>query len=1219
MKSAVPVLISIVSTCALAEGATGLFYQQASIAISGNVVLSGDGNTAIVQAAGLQVFTRSNGAWTFRGPIIVPGFDVSQVGTIALSADGNTLVASAHVSDTGGAVVLVQDNGSWTQQGVLIGTGASSNTQEGASLAISSDGNTVAMGGPYDSPTGAIWVFTRNNGAWSQQGGKLVVAGASTYLGLAVALSGDGNTLLIPDRYDSNNVGAGYIFTRSNGVWSQQGGKLTPSDPAGAPEMGTSVALSADGNTAILGGPSDALNLGASWVFVRVNGVWSQQGPKLAGAAPAGQMDQGQLVALSADGNTAAASAFPGTNSASAILVFTRTNSTWTQLGPALAGSTPGGRGPSLALSADASTLSAGGASIPIYAASVTPPAVTLTPTLAFTDSNGGLGSFSAAFASPGTSWTVSSNTSWLNVVSQASGSGNTTVAYSAAPNNSVASRTGTIVINGQTFTLVQNGVAPAFFLSPNTVTIAATGGTGTIAVTGTPPDAPWTAVSNASWITLVSGTSGAGNGTVAYSVAPDPLIDRIGTITIANQLFTITQTGASQLGSFSTSGAPWAIVNGPDGALWFTEQQSTIGRITTAGVVTEYSLSTPGLSTHGLTAGPDGALWFTAFSSSAGLGFIGRMTTTGTSTLYLLPSTGENALAITTGPDGALWFTEPGKIGRITTSGAITEYPVPGDPNGGPLGITSGPDGALWFTYSTYVGRMTTSGTVTQFAVPSAGVPSPTLGRPAELSEGIVTGPDGALWFGILGPLTPHFTCEDSSLGRLTTTGQLTVISLPNVVTGTRICMGSIGVTTGPDGSIWVADTGSQIAQVTTTGVLSARYPADAVFGITTGPDNALWFAGVHRIGRFPSPTASSSLGFHPLPPCRVLDTRGSAQGPLAANSVRDVAMLSSACSIPVSAQAYSLNVTVVPPAPLNFLTIWPTGKTQPLVSTLNSYDGTVVANAAIVPAGTNGDVNVYASDATDVIIDINGYFDGSTSNGLAYYPATPCRVADTRGGQALGGGQTRSFQISGACTIPASAQAYSLNMTAVPPGPLTYLSAWAAGQTQPLVSTLNSDGRIVANAAIVPAGTNGAVDVFASNPTDVVIDIDGYFAPPGGPDALFYYPVTPCRVADTRSGQTLAANSVSSFAMASTCGLPATAQAYSLNFTAVPPGPLLYLTTWAQGMPQPYVSTLNSPLGRVVANAALVPAGTNGGISVFVSDRTNLVIDTNGYFGHP
>jgi hypothetical protein len=199
-------------------------------------------------------------------------------------------------------------------------------------------------------------------------------------------------------------------------------------------------------------------------------------------------------------------------------------------------------------------------------------------------------------------------------------------------------------------------------------------------------------------------------------------------------------------------------------------------------------------------------------------------------------------------------------------------------------------------------------------------------------------------------------------------------------------------------------------------------------------------------------------------------------------------------------------MNVTVVPSGPLGYLSTWQTGQSPPNVSTLNSWTGKVVANAAIVPAGTNESISVFVSNPTDVILDINGYFGPSVGAGaLNFYPVTPCRVADTRnangpfGGPEMAAGATRSFAIpASACYVPSTAAAYSLNVTVVPDGPLGYLSAWQAGVAPPYVSTLNSwDGSVVANAAIVPAGTNGAISVFVSNSTHVIVDINGYFAP--------------------------------------------------------------------------------------------------------------------------
>ncbi len=382
-------------------------------------------------------------------------------------------------------------------------------------------------------------------------------------------------------------------------------------------------------------------------------------------------------------------------------------------------------------------------------------------------------------------------------------------------------------------------------------------------------------------------------------------------------------------------------------------------------------------------------------------------------------------------------------------------------------------------------------------------------------------------------------------------------------------------------------------------------------------------------------SPTGAAGLQFVPVTPCRVVDTRypaGTFTGPaLVGGATRDFPVPQGGCGIPATAQAYSLNVTVVPQGALSFLSLWPSGQAQPNVSTLNSWEGTVVANAAVVPAGTGGAVSVFATDAADLILDINGYFAPSGTGSFAFYPATPCRVADTRGpvgtfgGPSLAAGVNRDFAVpSSICGIPATAQAYSLNVTVVPPGVLSYLTLWPSGQSQPNASTLNSwDGQVVANAALVPAGAGGSVSLHASDPTDLILDINGYFGAPAQAGALSFYPVTPCRIADTRNpngpfgGPIMASGTTRSFPIpASACQVPAAAAAYSLNVTVVPDGPLYFLSAWPAGLPQPVVSTLNSWDGTVLANAAIVPAGAGGAISVFALGQTQVILDINGYF---
>jgi hypothetical protein len=131
-------------------------------------------------------------------------------------------------------------------------------------------------------------------------------------------------------------------------------------------------------------------------------------------------------------------------------------------------------------------------------------------------------------------------------------------------------------------------------------------------------------------------------------------------------------------------------------------------------------------------------------------------------------------------------------------------------------------------------------------------------------------------------------------------------------------------------------------------------------------------------------------------------------------------------------------------------------------------------------------------------------------------------------------------------------------------------------------------------------------------------VIDINGYFAPPGH-GGLSLYPVTPCRVLDTRqsSGAFLGMLSPPVDLRGSACAVPTPAQAYVLNATVLPQGPLGYLTLWPEGDNQPYVSTLNALDGVVSSNMAIVPSGNAGKIDAYAATSpTNLVLDIFSYF---
>jgi YVTN family beta-propeller protein len=381
-----------------------------------------------------------------------------------------------------------------------------------------------------------------------------------------------------------------------------------------------------------------------------------------------------------------------------------------------------------------------------------------------------------------------------------------------------------------------------------------------------------------------------------------------------------------------------------------------------------------------------------------------------------------------------------------------------------------------------------------------------------------------------------------------------------------------------------------------------------------------------------------ASPLQLVTVTPCRVVDTRnanGTFGGPpIQGRSSRSFPIPQGSCGIPPSAASYSLNVTVVPHGDLGYLTIWPTGEDQPVVSTMNSLDGRIKANAAILPAGYQGAVSIYATDTTDVVLDIDGYFAQPGGQTYQFYPLTPCRVADTRkdnfpqglGTPHLSQAAARDFPVLESPCIPSgiNAAAYSFNFTAIPyPSlgtALAYLEVWPTGhQPQHPVSTLNNPtGTYVANAAIIPAGTEGKITAFPSDNTDLAIDINGYFAAPGQ-GGLSLYPAAPCRVIDTRklgSGQPFNGTLSPPVNVGdSVCGTPSAAQAYVFNATVVPPGYLGYLTLWPDSEDQPVVSTLNAADGWITSNMAILP-NVNGKIDAYAAGLTQLVLDISSYF---
>lgn len=284
-----------------------------SASFGDSVAFSSDGNTLLVggpsdnAASGAAWgFVRAGTTWAQQGAKLVAPDGGGNLGAVALSADGNTALVGAPGADGGfeEAWVFTRSNGVWNPQPIKLAPSyEASAAHAGYSVALTADGSTALIGGPYDwSGQGTAWVFVRSGGTWSEQ---TALNGYYTNdFGLSVALSTDGSTALVggPSGTASYPGGAAYAFTRSNGSWTMQ--KLIPNDESGAGLCGTSAALSADGNMALVGGPWDNAQVGAAWVFSSTNGLLRER-TRLMPSDFAGSAHFGEAVSLSGDGKRA--------------------------------------------------------------------------------------------------------------------------------------------------------------------------------------------------------------------------------------------------------------------------------------------------------------------------------------------------------------------------------------------------------------------------------------------------------------------------------------------------------------------------------------------------------------------------------------------------------------------------------------------------------------------------------------------------------------------------------------------------------------------------------------------------------------------------------------------------------------------------------------------------------------------------------------------------
>ena len=329
----------------------------------------------------------------------------------------------------------------------------------------------------------------------------------------------------------------------------------------------------------------------------------------------------------------------------------------------------------------------------------------------------------------------------------------------------------------------------------------------------------------------------------------------------------------------------------------------------------------------------------------------------------------------------------------------------------------------------------------------------------------------------------------------------------------------------------------------------------------------------------------------------------------------------------VPTTATAASINVTAVTPGGSGFITVWPCGVARPVASNLNYVAGDVVPNGVLAPIGSNGKVCIYSLVDTDLVVDVAGWFEGD-----AFVGATPLRLRDTRETSRVTSTQELVLQVAdidastadgSATRVPADVGAVALNVTVVSPDSAGFVTVYPCG-TRPLASNVNyTAGQIVPNGVIAPVSANGEVCIYSLAPTDIIVDLAGWF--PG--DA--FTAATPQRLVDTRDGtggqqgkliptgqlnvpvhgQTLSVSGNSA-------QVPLSATAAALNVTIVNPERAGFATVWPCSAERPLASNLNFVSGQVVANNVIAPIGDQGSVCFYTNVPSDIIVDIAGYF---
>ncbi len=378
---------------------------------------------------------------------------------------------------------------------------------------------------------------------------------------------------------------------------------------------------------------------------------------------------------------------------------------------------------------------------------------------------------------------------------------------------------------------------------------------------------------------------------------------------------------------------------------------------------------------------------------------------------------------------------------------------------------------------------------------------------------------------------------------------------------------------------------------------------------------------AGIVDAGAAVAQVAGAAAGtFSAVDPVRVLDSRIPAR-PLAAGTTRSVT-LGGHSGVPLDASAVAVTFTAVGPGSGGYLTVFPTGKTRPGTSNLNFAAGSTTAGSAILPLGTNGQINVFNGSAGQInlVVDVTGYFrPGVATVAGAIRPVPATRILDTRtpagGAGQLAGTSSRSVQVSGRAGIPSTATAVIATVSETGGRSPGYLSVFKTGASRPATSNVNfGAGATTAGLVVAQLNSTGQFSIYNGSPNgvSVVVDVTGYVI--GGTATVVgsYVPVNPVRLLNTGSGATALAPGQTT---AVRTAVPVTASGVVTTICAVAPTAAGSLTAFQTGRPAPATSNLNFRAGQTVADLAVTGGSAlsvrNGG-----AGRTPLIVDLAGYF---